>query len=128
VKSREDYGDSAEQWFAALEEPLASLAAELRTLIQKAAPTASECIKWGVPVYEQSGPICSLRTAKNYIALQFHLSGTQLDDPDGLLEGSGKNMRHVKIHVSKEVKKRQFTDWVKQAAKANQQHNETSRC
>ena len=128
MKSREDYGDSAEQWFAALEEPLASLAAELRTLIQKAAPTASECIKWGVPVYEQSGPICSLRTAKNYIALQFHLSGTQLDDPDGLLEGSGKNMRHVKIHVSKEVKKRQFTDWVKQAAKANQQHNETSRC
>ena len=123
MKSREDYGNSAEQWFAALEEPLASLAAELRTLIQKAAPTASECIKWGVPVYEQSGPVCSLRTTKNYIALQFHLSGTQLDDPDGLLEGSGKNMRHVKIHVSKEVKKRQFTGWIKQAAKANQQQD-----
>jgi hypothetical protein len=123
MQSREDYGDSAEQWFAALEEPLASLAAELRTLIQKSVPTATECIKWGVPVYEQSGPVCSLRKAKNHIALQFHLSVTQLDDPDGLLEGSGKNMRHVKLHVLKEVKKRQFTGWIKQAAKANQQQD-----
>ena len=121
MKSRKDYGNSADTWFVSLDEPLASLAAELRTLIQKAVPAASECIKWGVPVYEQSGPVCSIRKAKNYVALQFHLSRTQLDDPDGLLEGSGKNMRHVKIHASKEVKKRQFTGWIKQAAKANQQ-------
>lgn len=123
MKSREDYGDSADQWFAGLEEPVASLAAALRTLIQTAVPTASECIKWGVPVYEQSGPVCSIRKAKNYVALQFHLSGTQLDDPAGLLKGSGKNMRHVKIHASEKIKKRQFTGWIKQAAKANQQQD-----
>ncbi|MEE3370085.1 MAG: DUF1801 domain-containing protein [Planctomycetota bacterium] len=123
MKSREDYGDRADHWFAALEEPVASLAAELRTLIQKAIPTASECIKWGVPVYEQNGPVCSLRKAKDYVALQFHLSGTQLDDPDGLLEGSGKNMRHVKIHAKGKIRKRRFTAWIKQAAKANQQQH-----
>ena len=119
MAKRTDYGNTADAWFASLDEDIAALAAELRALIQKAAPRAAECIKWGAPVYENGGLVCSLRKGTGYVALQFGPIGTSLKDPDGLLEGAGKNMRHVKIHSKANIKKQRFTSWIKQAAKAN---------
>ncbi len=119
MTKRTDYGNKADAWFASLDEDIAALADQLRALIQKAAPGAVESIKWGAPVYENGALVCSLRKAKGYVALQFGPIGTSLKDPDGLLEGAGKNMRHVKIHSKADIKKQLFTSWIKQAAKAN---------
>ena len=119
MNKRSDYGDKADEWFAALDESIAPLATDLRALIRKVVPDATECIKWGTPNYEKDGPICVVRTGKGSVALQFGQIGTSLKDPDGLLEGTGKAMRHVKIRSKSDLKKRLFTSWIKQAAKAN---------
>ena len=119
MNKRTDYGDKADGWFAALDESIAPLATDLRSLIRKAALNATECIKWGTPNYEKNGPICSIRTGKGFVALQFGQIGTSLKDPDGLLEGTGKAMRHVKIRSKTDLKKQLFTSWIKQAAKTN---------
>lgn len=116
MKRREDYGTRADKFFDSLNAPVAAPARELRGLIRKAVPKASESIKWGMPVYERSGLICSIRPSKEYVALQFYTSGTSLRDSDGLLEGTGKRMRHVKIRSKSEIKKRLFTSWIKKAA------------
>ena len=97
MNGREDYANKADAFFDSLSDSVAPLARELRGIIRKALPKASESIKWGMPVYEADGLICAVRAADDYVALQFYTSGTKLDDPDGLLEGTGKRMRHVKI-------------------------------
>ena len=117
MSKRADYGKNADEWFNSLDDTIATLAAELRSLIQEAVPDATECIKWGTPVYVKRGSICSLRKGKGYVALQFGPVGTSLKDPDGLLEGSGKSMRHVKIRSKGNIKKQLFTSWVKQSTK-----------
>lgn len=119
MEQRADYGNKAAGWFAALDGSIAPLAEDLRALIQKTVPEATECIKWGTPNYEKDGGICSIRSGKGFVALQFGPIGTSLEDPDGLLEGTGKAMRHVKIRAKTDLKKQLFTSWIKQAAKAN---------
>jgi len=108
---------SVDTLIESLDKPVAALAKELRRIIRKALPDATEDIKWGIPVYEQHGLICAIRPARDYIALQFYSAGTSLDDPLGLLEGTGKNMRHIKIRTKADIKARIFTAWLKQAVK-----------
>lgn len=116
MERRGDYGSPADDWFASLDDELVPLAAALRELVRKAVPAASEAIKWGTPVYEENGMVCGIHKGKGFVALQFFAIATQLDDPDSLLEGTGKKMRHVKIRAASDIKKRQFTRWIKRAA------------
>lgn len=41
---------------------------------------------------------------------------TELRDPSGLIEGTGKGMRHVKVWTVADIKAQAFSDLVKQAA------------
>ena len=41
---------------------------------------------------------------KEYVQL-FFLRGTELSDPDELLEGTGKKLRHVNLHDAAELKR-----------------------
>lgn len=72
-----------------------------------------------MPVYEADGLICAIRAADDYVAFQFYASGTKLDDPDGLLEGTGKRMRRVKIRSKADMRTKLFTSWIKKAANAS---------
>ena len=119
MKRRKDYGSKADTFFESLRGPIAPLARELRGIIRRAIPGASESLKWGMPVYGVDGLICAIRRSKDHVALQFYASGTSLGDPDGLLEGTGKRMRHVKIRSKGDIKKRIFSAWLKQAAKTS---------
>lgn len=118
---RNDFGKQAEQYYQAIDESLFAVAQAVRELILAAIPNATETIKWGVPVYEQNGLICAVRTTDSHVALQFFDIGTSLKDPDKLLEGTGKTARHVKIRKLSDIKKRTFSAWLKQSAKSKSQ-------
>src|SRR5262245_60264751 len=105
MKARPDYGAAADEFFASLDSAIAPLARALRTLIRKAIPEAAESIKWGIPVYETGKLVCSIRPSPGYVSLQFYTSGTSLPDLDGLLEGTGKRMRHVKIRTRADIRR-----------------------
>jgi len=53
---------------------------------------------------------------KNRVTFGFH-SGTSLDDPEGLLEGTGKNIRHVKLRTLDDVEQRGLKNLVRAAAR-----------
>ena len=116
METRKDYGATADEFFDSLNDTVAPLARALRALIRQAIPKASESIKWGMPVYETSKLVCAVRPSEDYVALQFYSSGTTLADSDGLLEGTGKRMRHVKIRTRADIKEALFTSWIRQAA------------
>ena len=74
---------------------------------------------WGVTWYSFGGPgagFLSIGPQKRYVNLYFK-DGPALDDPDGLLEGSGKRLRHVKIRKPEDLKRRSLHALVRQAAK-----------
>lgn len=92
-----------------------ALLSELRGIILKAVPDTEENIKWGMPVYSIKKNFCFLHSSKKHVTLGFY-GGSKLTDKDGLLEGTGKQMRHIKVRNKKDIRKQQFTRWIKAAA------------
>ncbi|MFQ5832299.1 MAG: DUF1801 domain-containing protein [Candidatus Thorarchaeota archaeon] len=91
------------------------LAKSVRQIILGSLPDLDEVVKWGHLVYERDRKICSIMIHKSHVNLQIW-RGAELDDPETMLEGEGKNMRHVKVNSPEEVKKDYFEFLHKQAA------------
>ena len=107
-------------WIADLEPRLRKIAEALRQLILDVDPRLSESIKWGKPTFERAGKVCYLAAIKDYVSLGF-FNGAALTDPDGIIEGTGKKMRHVKVRDLNDISNAQFSSWVQQAVKLNQE-------
>jgi hypothetical protein len=69
----------------------------LRSFVETLVPGAKRTVNaWGIPTFEAPDPFCFYMVGKNHVTFGFHY-GTSLQDPQGLLEGTGKNLRHVKL-------------------------------
>ena len=111
---------TTEPWLASLQPPLRPIAESLRRLILEADPDLSESIKWGNPTFERGGKVCYLAATKAYVSLGF-FNGAALTDPEGIIEGTGKKMRHVKLRVLEDIRSELLSSWVRQAVELNQQ-------
>lgn len=69
----------------------------LRTQVQRAAPDAIEGIRWGMIHYAYRGNLLYIDATRDHVKLGF-FRGVDLADPEGRLEGSGKKLRHLKLH------------------------------
>ena len=87
----------------------------LRSLIKEAAPELTESLKWGYPSYSGKTNVCYLAAQKNHLNLGFY-NGSQLPDPEKLLEGTGAQMRHIKIRKGADIKQNPFREMIKAAA------------
>jgi hypothetical protein len=96
----------------------AEVGSALRELIRKAAPDATESIKWAQPVYEDNGPFCYFKAFKNHVNFGFW-RGADLPDPEGLLLGSGTKMAHVKLSGVDDLRPDVFADLVRAAVELN---------
>ncbi|MBC7855539.1 MAG: DUF1801 domain-containing protein, partial [Pirellulaceae bacterium] len=68
---------------------------KLRQLIRGSSRELTEEVKWGWPCYTVGGKsICGFMAMKDTVNFVLYL-GADLDDPNDLIEGSGKSMRHV---------------------------------
>jgi len=112
-------GPTVDDYLRKLDPARRAIAVELRALILKAAPQIEEAIKWRQPWYSRRGLVCSIYTAGDHLNLGFS-RGVELDDPHGLLEGTGKGMRHVKLRNVADIKKQQFAKWIKGAVRLNE--------
>ena len=89
-------------------------------LVREACPGADETVQlgWKSVSYSRGGvmkgSICSIGPHKDRVNLQF-LQGTSLEDPGGLLEGTGKTMRHVKVRSVEEMDPKALSALVRQA-------------
>ncbi|MBS1913105.1 MAG: DUF1801 domain-containing protein [Bacteroidetes bacterium] len=93
--TRGSFGDLA----ALMAPPVQPIAWRLREIVFEVLPNAEEAVwasGWKVAMYRDGGDICGIGPGKDYV--NFYLrQGAHLPDPDGLLEGTGKGMRHVKV-------------------------------
>jgi hypothetical protein len=78
------------------------LVRSLRKLVLEAAPRADETIKWGAPTYTQDGNLCYISACDGHVNIGFY-RGAKLPDPKGLLQGTGKGLRHVKVFTREDI-------------------------
>jgi hypothetical protein len=97
------------------------LARQLRELVRTTLPDAREKIHpgWGVADYYPGEPsgrgFMSIGPQKKYVNLYF-MNGIDLPDPAGLLTGTGKRMRHVKIKTAGDLRDPALVALIKAAA------------
>ncbi len=93
-----------------------ALVRALDVVISKAAPTLAVSLKWGNLTYHGKKNVCSIVSHKHHVNLQVW-GGASLNDPRGLLTGTGKDMRHIKVGSEADVDSKYIAELVKQAAR-----------
>jgi hypothetical protein len=110
---------SAEEVIATYSTPVQDLARQVVKLVKHAVPGAVVTVKWGNPVFESGGrKLCYLQGHKDYLRFGFFEQALDLDDREGLLEGTGKAMRHVKLRDESDIRPI-LEEWLKQVAAMN---------
>jgi len=91
----------------------------VRALVRKTVPESREMLNpWGVPTFDSNGSFCYLMVGKNHVTFGFP-RGTSLKDSAGLLEGTGKNLRHVKLREVGDVHDANLRQLILQASVLN---------
>jgi hypothetical protein len=95
----------------AYERPIADLALALREIILEEVPDASESIYqvYTVAIWfgfsgKMKDMFCYIATSARHINLGFP-RGSTLPDPNGVLEGDGKAMRHIKFASQRDLER-----------------------
>lgn len=85
-----------------------------------AAPKAEERVYRGWPLiaYDHKGLLCYIAPLKNGVNLGFY-RGARLPDPDQLLGGTGKGLRHIKVRTAKDIRPAAFKKLVRAAYRLN---------
>ncbi len=103
-------------WIEAAPEPQKKQLADLRRIILALGDGIVEEFKWSRPCYSnESGAFCYLHSTKNHATLGFD-RGASLLDPSLLLDGTGKNMRHVKLKPGSDANSPEILALIRQAA------------
>jgi len=90
----------------------------LRSFVKRAAPTLAESVKWGNGCWVKGKvPVAYVYSAPDYVQFGFFM-GSALKDPKGLLEGSGRYVRHIKVRKPSDLDARAFATLLRQAIKA----------
>jgi hypothetical protein len=98
-----------------------SVAQQLRSLVYEVFPQAVEVpwekqriIGYGVGEKKMSEHFCYIAPQKAHVNLGFYY-GAKLKDPNNLLEGTGKLLRHIKVRSLEEIQKPELRELVIQA-------------
>jgi len=92
------------------------IVAAIRTLMKENAPRAREAISYGIPMYAEKKPLAWISPGKTGISLGFR-EGASFEDAYGLLRGSVKHAKHVKMKTLADVNKPALSYYIKQAVK-----------
>jgi len=106
------------QYLETKEPAMVKVAQGVRRLVKATAPGTRECMNsWNIPTFEKSdGSFAIFMVSKAHVSLGF-ARATDLPDPHGLLEGTGKNMRHVKLKSVADLQREGVRELIEQAAK-----------
>lgn len=87
---------------------LADLARAARALVQAVVPHARQAVQqgWGGALLFQIGmvTVCSVSAHRQHVSLHFS-QGATLPDPQGLLEGTGRHARHLKLRTRADLER-----------------------
>ena len=95
--------------------------AHVRKLIKEADPKITEEWKWrGVPVWSDSGIVCTGESYKTLVKLTF-LKGASIKDPEGIFNSSleGNARRAIDLHEGDKINESAFKEIIRAAVELN---------
>lgn len=108
MKTVETHG-SFEDALAESSAPVKEIARRLRQLIVDAYPDVVEVpwpkqriVGYGVGPKKMSEHFCYIGAHREHVNLGFYY-GAELPDPEGLMEGTGKKLRHIKVRDTEQI-------------------------
>jgi hypothetical protein len=88
---------------------------KVRAVVKRSAPRLVESVKWGNGCWvDGNSPIAYVHCAPDHVQFGF-FDGSALADPRGLLQGSGRFVRHVKLRHAADVAPRVLAAFLRQA-------------
>jgi hypothetical protein len=95
------------------------VAKAVRALVKKTVAGCQEYVNpWKIPTFDLNGPLCFYMVWKGHVVFGF-MRGSILRDPEKLLEGTGKYLRHVKLRSVADVRQPGVRRLLEQAADLN---------
>jgi len=104
---------NTEEYIEKLNSPLKEVVKILRKIVTNYSSDIKEEIKWSVPTYSINKNICSIVAHKKHVNFQI-FRGAHIKDSQKL-EGTGKDMRHLKLSTVGEVEEANVEKYLKQA-------------
>ena len=104
---------NTDEYVDKLDPPLKEIVNELRKIVTNYSSDIKEEIKWNVPTYSIHKNICSIMAHKEHVNFQI-FRGAHIRDAQKL-EGTGKDMRHLKLYAVGEVEEASVEKYLKQA-------------
>jgi hypothetical protein len=92
--------NKVEDYIEKQESPQKEILKEMRKIFLKTLPNHKENFAWGVVVY--GGGRFYIAAMKNRVHVGFAITGLSEEEID-MFEGSGKTMRHIKIHSLEDI-------------------------
>ena len=86
-----------------------------RNAIRAVAPQAAERVMYGGLMFSAPAQCCGVFAYAEHVSVEFG-RGCDLEDAHGVLEGSGKFRRHIKLRDADDIAAKHLTDYVRQAA------------
>jgi len=107
-------GSDVESYVKAIEPVKRKHVEALRAFVKKEAPALTEQIKWGNITWIGKGNVAWIIVYNDHVDFGF-FNGAKLKDPAGILDGTGKKLRHVKVREPKDIRQKEFKALLKQA-------------
>lgn len=85
----------------------------IREIIHEAVPEVMENFKWSRPVFSAGKDFAYFKTTKAYLTFGFFES-EKIKDNSHFLEGTGKDMRHIKLRKTNDLKPEIIKNWIYQ--------------
>lgn len=89
--------------------------AKLRSLIHDSVDGVVESFKWSRPVFNKGKDFAYLKATKKSVTLGF-FNFHKIDDMQGILEGTGKDMRHIKFSNIADINEDMLRVWLQAVA------------
>ena len=130
AKARPASGSTARQIAAYMQRKnpaMREITDSLRQLMKKTVPKSRELLNpWGIPTFEWRGAIGYIMVGKRHVTFGF-ARGSELPDPAKLLEGTGKNLRHVKLRDKAQLIDANLRDLILSAVSLNRRDPQKSK-
>lgn len=83
--------------------------------IRSALPGASEKVMYGGIMFSAPAMLCGVFAYSAHVSVEFG-QGHALDDRYGVLEGQGKQRRHIKLRAPGDIQAKHLAEYLRQAA------------
>ncbi len=100
--------------------PIQEIAQTVRRYLLTALPELEEDVssKLSIIYFKHDGVVCALSLHKAHANLHFY-KGTLLSDPEGILQGSGGKLRHIRFNSTADINLDVLESYVREAYALN---------